>query len=145
MLLPEPIQIYRCRDNRYVDSSLIELTREIAKHEIDPRWWQGIATSTIRKKEPDHSWNWAKLIGSVRDNLAFEAIAIRSEENDIEGAIFLELDARSQLDEANGAVYVVGVSTAPRNRSWLVDNPRYQGDGEALILTAIRYSYSLGL
>lgn len=145
MLLPETIQIFRCLDNCYIDANLIQLTRDIAKHEIDPKWWQGIATSTNRKKELDHSWNWATLIGSAQGRLTFEAVGIRSEENEIEGALFMELDAKSQLEEANGAIYIVGISTAPRNRNWLVESPRYSGIGEVLILTAIRYSYSLGL
>ena len=37
------------------------------------------------------------------------------------------------------------IATAPRNRPWVVEPPKYQGIGSVLLLAAVRHSYLLGL
>ena len=55
------------------------------------------------------------------------------------------IDAKSQIEEGEGAVYVDRLAAAPRNRPWLAEPPKYRGAGTVLLLAAVRHSYSLGL
>lgn len=63
----------------------------------------------------------------------------------IEGAIAYRIDAESRLQPGDGAVFVDRIATAPRNRPWVLEPPKYRGIGSILLLAAVRHSYLLGL
>lgn len=143
--LPEDVRIFNVQRGAAVRARLVELTRKLAASEIDGTWWKIPVSKTSRDAEDDHHWEWRKLVGETRNNLAIEALAVQSASGAIEGTTLYRIDAKSQLEPGNGAVYVSRLATAPRNRPWLVDSPKYKGIGTVLLLASVRHSYSLGL
>ena len=128
-----------------VDAIVGRLTRHDAADSIDGKWWGIPVSKTLREQEGDHHWCWRQQVGEKRNRAAWECLAARGPEGDIEGAAIYRVDARSQLDPNEGTVYMDRLAAAPRNRDWLVAPPRYRGVGTALLLAAVQHSYSLGL
>ena len=143
--LPEEVTILNLQRDRRVKAQLVKLTRELAAQQIDGTWWNDPPSKPLRSMEGDHHWQWRKLVGLNHNNLNWEALAIQSSGGFVEGAITYRIDAKSQLSPGNGAVYVDRLATAPRNRPWLVEHPRFKGVGSILVLAAVRHSYLLGL
>ncbi len=139
------IKLWRIDKNDFVDASLIELTRNIAQTEIDAKWWQlpDVPTSK-RKAENDNHWNWTRNVGSHRNQILWECVAVLSVEEKIEGAMIMRFDLKSRLEENQGCVYIDYLATAPRNRAWLVENPVYKGVGTELVYWAVRQSFAAG-
>jgi hypothetical protein len=144
--LPQRIELTRVADGATVLANLVKLTRRLAHEQLDSKWWllPGVS-KTERRKENDHSWNWAKRLGELRNDQWHEAVAVQTDDGQIQGAILYRTDAKSFVAEDQGAVYVEALATAPRNRPWLVESPLYRGVGEGLLLRAITHSYLLGL
>ena len=145
LVLPDDITLFDVRQQCSVSARLVPLTRELAATEIDGKWWKIEASQPARDDEEDHHWVWRKLVGEHRNDLAWEALAVQSSADEVEGAILYRLDARSQLEVGKGAIFGDRLATAPRNRPWLVNSPRFRGVGSALLLAAVRHSYALGL
>ncbi|HEY6802438.1 MAG TPA: hypothetical protein VI306_02560 [Pyrinomonadaceae bacterium] len=146
LLLPNEIDLVRAEDNYVVEARFVRLSRTIAKTKIDGTWWQDLdAPTEMRKRENDNSWHWASRLGELRNSRWHEAFAIETLDGDIQGAILYWLNARSFVESEKGAVYVEALSTAPRNRSWLVSSPLYRGVGEGLLVRAAFHSYVVGL
>lgn len=143
--LPQEVHIFNVARNVRVKARLIRLTRELAAKEIDGTWWNLPASKAVRKEEGDNHWLWRKIVGSNHAKLTWEALAIQTSGGSIEGAITYRIDAQSRLQSGEGAVYVDRIATAPRNRPWVVEPPKYQGIGSVLLLAAVRHSYLLGL
>jgi|RhiMetdeSRZDD1v2_1073273.scaffolds.fasta_scaffold124384_3 hypothetical protein len=144
--LPSEIDLVRAADNHIVHAQFVRLTRAVAKTKIDGTWWEDLGASTeMRKKENDNSWQWAKKLGELRNNRWHEPLAVETQDGNIQGAILYWLNTSSFIEEEKGAVYVEGLATAPRNRPWLVPSPLYRGVGEGLLLRAILHSYVVGL
>lgn len=143
--LPEEIDILDVAKNVRVKARLIRLTRELAAKEIDGTWWNLPASKSVRKEEGDNHWLWRKIVGENHAKLTWEALAVQTSSGSIEGAIAYRIDAQSQLQGGEGAVYVDRIAAAPRNRPWVVDPPKYRGIGSVLMLAAVRHSYLLGL
>jgi len=144
-VLPTEVQLFEIQHQSLVRAQLVQLTRELAATEIDGAWWNIAVTKNARDAEGDHHWVWRTLVGQHRNDLTWEAVAVQSTSGAIEGASIYRIDAKSQIDKGEGAIFIDRLSTAPRNRPWLVDSQKYQGIGTILILTAVRHSYSLGL
>ena len=143
--LPEDVHILNVATNVRQKARLIRLTRELAAKEIDGTWWSLSASKSIRKEEGDNHWLWRKIVGENHAKLTWEALAIQTSSGSIEGAITYRIDARSRIQSGEGAVYVDRIATAPRNRPWVVEPPKFQGIGSVLLLAAVRHSYLLGL
>jgi GNAT superfamily N-acetyltransferase len=143
--LPEEVSIFSVRRQAEVAARIVKLTRELAASKLDGEWWEIPASKSIREQELDHHWQWRKVVGKCRNQPVWEAIAIQSTGGDLEGAAIYRVDAKSQLEQGFGAVYVDRLAAAPRNRPWLVASPKYQGIGTTLLLAVIRHSYLLGL
>ena len=131
--------------NVRVNAHLSRLTRELAAKEIDGTWWNLPASKSVRKEEGDNHWLWRKIVGENHSKLTWEALAIQTSSGSIEGAIAYRIDAQSQLQGGEGAVYGDRIATAPQNRPWVVDPQKHQGIGSVLLLAAVRHSYLLGL
>lgn len=144
LVLPDSIQIFNVARDRSVSAKLDRLTRDVATT-IDGTWWSISVSKSVRQEEGDHHWKWRKLIGERRHQVTWDALAVISSGGGIEGAMTYRVDAESQIDHGEGAVYVDRLSTAPRNRPWLLGPPKYRGIGSVLLLAAVRSSYSLGL
>lgn len=129
----EKVKIWDVKKEMLVEASIIELTRNIAQTKIDGKWWklEEVLTSE-RKKENDNNWNWTKNVGSHRNQLLSECVAIQSSENEIEGAMIVRFDVKSRIDIGKGCVYVDLLASSPRNRDWLVSEPVYKGIGSEL-------------
>ena len=146
VLLPNEIDLVRAGDNHIDQAQLIRLTRAVAKTKIDAMWWQDLGASTeMRKKENDNSWQWAKRLGELRNNRWHESLAVETHDGNIQGAILYWLNTRSFAENDKGAVYIEALASAPRNRPWLVPSPLYRGVGEGLLLRATLHSYVVGL
>ncbi|PHS06082.1 MAG: hypothetical protein COA78_14705 [Blastopirellula sp.] len=143
--LPIQVSLFNIDQASNVRAELIQLTSDIANEKIDNSWWDAKITEKLEGKEADKHWNWHWLNGVYGDYLNWEAIAVQSASGYIEGAITYRIDAKSQLSEGQGPVYVDRLAAAPRNRPWLVENPVFRGVGSILLLTAVRHSYQLGL
>lgn len=143
--LPEEVHILNVARNVRVKARLVRLTRQLAAKEIDGTWWTLPASKFVRKNEDDNHWPWRKIVGQNHAKLTWEALAVQSASGSIEGAISYRIDAKSQLQLGEGAVYVDRIATAPRNRPWVVEPPKYRGIGSVLLLAAVRHSYRLGL
>jgi GNAT superfamily N-acetyltransferase len=143
--LPESVSIYSVNKGAEVRASLVDLSRKAAAQKIDGTWWEIGVSKRLRAKESDNHWQWRKLVGEIRDDHAWDAIAVQSVSGNIEGAMTFRVDALSQLEKGLGVVYVDRLAVAPRNRPWLVDPPKYQGIGTVLLFAAVRESYLLGL
>jgi hypothetical protein len=143
--LPDKINVRREADRLTVEARIVELTRPLAKSKIDVNWWQDLGVPTqIRKNENDNSWQWAKRLGELRQNRWHEAVAVETEDGEIQGAILYWLNTGSLVDREKGAVHVEALATAPRNRPWLVSSPVYRGIGENLLLRTTLHSYVVG-
>lgn len=143
--LPEEVYILNVAKNVRVKAKLIRLTRDLAAKGIDGTWWNLPASKSVRNEEGDHHWLWRKIVGANHAKHTWEALAVQSAGGAIEGAIAYRIDAESQLQSGEGAVYVDRIATAPRNRPWVVEPPKYRGIGSILLLAALRHSYLLGL
>jgi GNAT superfamily N-acetyltransferase len=143
--LPDSIALLSVADGSTIDAAVVPLTRGLAQTRIDSRWWRlrGISAAA-RKNEDDHSWQWAKRIGQLRNEKWYEAVAVQTPESDVQGAMVYRLDAKSFVDGSLGAVSIEALATAPRNRPELVQNPLYRGVGSGLLLRAVCHSYMLG-
>ncbi|HMS39112.1 MAG TPA: hypothetical protein PKE69_02720 [Pyrinomonadaceae bacterium] len=145
MNILEEIQIWRISENRTIKAKIVELTRDIAQTKIDGRWWDLTdVPRSKRKKENDNHWNWTRNVGLHRNQILWECVAVLSAENEIEGAMIVRFDVKSRIESDEGCVYVDLLSTAPRNRDWLVDKPIYKGIGTELLYWAVRKSFELG-
>jgi hypothetical protein len=144
-VLPQDVTLTLDPPGTEVQARLVRLTREVAADRIDGQWWNIGGSKTTREAEGDHSWRWRRIIGALRVRANSEALAIETDDGAIQGAIVYRIDARSQLEPGQGAVYGDWLATAPRNRHWLVNPPYLRGVGKALLLAAVRHSYLLGL
>ena len=145
IVLPDDVTLFSVQRNAQVQAKLVRLTRDLAAKQIDGAWWSLEVSKTIREKEDDHHWLWRKVVGEHQNHRSWEAVAVQSANGEVEGAITYRIDAKSQLNNGTGAVYVDRIAAAPRNRPWLVSPPSYRGVGTVLLLAAVRHSYSLGL
>lgn len=143
--LPNDISIFSVSRQAFVKAKLVRLDRELAKMQIDGIWWKIPVSKKLREAEEDHHWGWRKLVGEIRNNANWEAMAIQRTSGAVEGAVLYRIDAKSQLEKGKGSVYVERIATAPQNRAWLVDEPKYKGIGSVLLLGCVRHSYMLGL
>ena len=145
LVLPNNIKLFNVQRQCWVRAKLVPLTRDLAATEIDGSWWEVPVSKAAREEEGDHHWQWRKVVGGHRNDLRWEAVAVQSASGAIEGATIYRIDAKSQVERGEGAVYIDRLAAAPRNRPWLVNRAKYRGAGSALILGAVRHSYSLGL
>ena len=144
--LPVAIRILDCRSGEQREAALTKLSRHLAATEINGAWWklEGV-TRQAREQEDDHHWVWRKLVGQHRNDLAWEFVAAQTDDGEVQGAMGYRIDLRSLLHPDLTTVYVDRLAVAPRNRPWLVPEPRYKGVGSGLLLRAVCHSYVLGL
>ncbi len=145
LVLPDDVTLFSVPRNAEELATLVRLTRHLAADRIDGEWWELEVSRKLRAEEGDHHWRWRQIVGQHRADRAWETLAVQSAGGAIEGAIAYRIDALSQIDSGEGAVYADRLATAPRNRPWLVKAPTYRGAGSALVLAAVRHSYLLGL
>lgn len=140
------IQILRANDNQTIDAEIVRLTVDDARERIDKTWWQlpNVSVQDIAD-EGDSHWNWEELKRTYGNRILHECVAVLSQEDYLEGAMIYHFNAKSKLEPGKGSVYVERISTAPRNRNWLVNQPLYKGVGTVLLYWAIRESYNAGL
>ena len=150
LALPDGFSLESCATNTQTAATIVPLTRDLAKHCITSAWWTGLDVSPERRRqEPDHHWNWTKLVGEWRGRWYSECVAVQTEDGSVQAAAIYQVNTLSVLDSASDgepapAVYVGYLATAPRNRGWLVPAPAYRGGGTALLMRAAVHSYQLG-
>ncbi|TWU33451.1 hypothetical protein Q31b_57680 [Novipirellula aureliae] len=143
--LPYSVNLTDANTGQLVEAEIVELNRKLAKSKIDGQWWKIKAGRTTRSHEEDHHWQWLKVIGEQRTNLAYQAIAVQTPDQEVQGAATYFIDSLSRLEEGEGAVNLDRIATAPRNRPWLCEPPCFRGVGYCLLLSVVRHSYLLGL
>lgn len=142
--LPDQIQIKNLLNGEMCDARIVKLTRDLAQTHVDGVWWNIGGSKQVRSEEDDHSWKWAKVVGEHRANSFVQVAGVQTIEGTIEGAICYRLDGKSLMEPTSKAVYVVGLASAPHNRSWLCNSPHYRGVGDALLFRAVCHSWLLG-
>lgn len=143
--LPCPVELLAMSSGKTISATLVRLTRQLAKLEIDSRWWVLPEVSKSRRAvEIDNGWLWAGKVGELSTDRWHEMAAVQTADGRVQGAIYYRFDTTSFIDEELGAVYVENLATAPRNRQNLVEAPQYRGVGCALLLRAVIHSYELG-
>ncbi|KAA1258191.1 hypothetical protein LF1_07070 [Rubripirellula obstinata] len=143
--LPFSVSLTRGDTGRPEAAKIVELDRTLAKTQIDGRWWKIESGRTARSEEQDHHWQWVKVLGEQRTNLAYQAIAVQTPDQEVQGAATYFVDSKSRLEEGEGTINLDRIATAPRNRPWLCEPPRFKGVGYCLLLAVVRHSYLLGL
>ncbi len=140
------IQILRADSNQTVDAEIIRLTSDTARENIDKVWWKlPNVPAEDMNDEGDFHWDWERLARIYSGKILHECVAVLSRENYLEGAMIYHFNAKSKLQPTKGSVYVERISSAPRNRNRLVNQPFYRGVGTMLLYWAIRESYNAGL
>jgi GNAT superfamily N-acetyltransferase len=144
--LPATITLTQCATGSTMQAAIVPLTGDLAQRRIGARWWAGLGASAAQRgAEPDHHWDWTKLVGYYRNDPFVECLAVQTPDEDIQGAMIYHVNGRSVLEPGAGSVIGDRLATAPRNRSWLVAAPAYQGAGTGLLLRSVAHSYKLGL
>ena len=140
------IQILRASDNQMIDAKIVRLTTDDARERIDKIWWKlPNVSAEDMNDEGDFHWDWERLTKIYGNKVLHESIAVLSQDDYLEGAMIYHFNAKSKLEPNKGSVYVERVSSAPRNRNWLVNDPFYKGIGTVLLYWAVRESYNAGL
>lgn len=136
---------------RSVRGSFGHLDREAAKylstHWQPNNWWAEIIAPKVPiSGEPDHHWDWAAVISTqVLNKPNCRSVCIKTPDGTIQGAMVYRIGAKSGLNPEKRVVYVDRLATAPRNRSNLVDSPRFSRVGECLLRYAMVESLAYGL
>lgn len=140
------IQLQRAQDGQLVDASIVRLSLDEARQMIDNIWWNlPDVPFDILIKEGDYHWKWDSIVHHYGTGVLKECVAIKSKEGYIEGAVAYNFNANSHLEPNEGCAYIERISTAPRNRSWVVKQPLYRGIGSTLMHWVVKESYNAGL
>ena len=138
-------KIRRLTDDTVENAAFVELTKEVARTDIDNLWWNAANLTVDTTNEGDRHWKWERIAREYSKDALHACVAIRSEQGYIEGAMAYDFTAKSVLEPALGSVYIDRLATAPRNRAPLISDPAYKGVGSALIYLAVLESYLSGL
>lgn len=128
-----------------IQAKIVKLDRKLAKSGIDKAWWRDQDLHNRRPKEVDVGWSWSKPVGACRVDKFAEAAAVQTSDGVIQGALLYYLDGNSLVAPGNKSVFVHYLATAPWNRDWLVDPPKYRWVGSGLLFRAVCHSWLLGL
>ena len=142
--LPDKVTLTDVVRKSECDASIVSLTREIAKHQMDAAWWQIGGSKSDRQKEGDHAWSWTKIVGEVRQDRFANLVAVQTPDGEIQGAIKYLFDGESLLQPGEPSIFVEYLAAAPQNREWLVNPPKYRGVGTALVFYAVCDSWISG-
>lgn len=142
--LRDEVQIYDRSTERTAKGTLVALMSDVARDSIEHGWWK-TPPGNLATSEPDAHWPWETLCVDCADFDYWEAIRLQSQDGQLQGAMLYQIDALSQLDSGQSAVYISRLATAPWNRPWLIANPRFSRIGTALLNRAVHHSHLLGL
>lgn len=154
--LPTNVQLNHV-DGILVEAEHVILTPEMASDGVLKSWWEWNRIPKDRLlAERDSTWPWDAIASKSLDHDFFEALALRTPDQRIQGCIQYALsnyqdsnetygDCHSSLVPGAGTVYVELLATAPWNRLELMGDKReFQGVGKALLVFAICASYNMG-
>ena len=142
--LPDKVTLTDVVRKSECDASIVSVTRDIAKHQMDAAWWQIGGSKSDRQKEGDHAWNWTKIVGEVRQDRFAKLVAVQTPDGEIQGAIKYLFDGESLLQPGEPSIFVEYLAAAPQNREWMVNPPKYRGVGTALVFYAVCDSWISG-
>ena len=142
--LPDKVTLTDVVRKSECDASIVKLTREIAKHQMDAAWWQIGGSKSDRQKEGDHAWSWTRIVGEVRQDRFAKLVAVQTPDGEIQGAIKYLFDGESLLQPGEPSIFVEYLAAAPQNREWMVNPPKYRGVGTALVFYAVCDSWISG-
>ena len=142
--LPDKVTLTDVVRKCVCDASIVSVTRDIAKHQMDAAWWQIGGSKSDRQKEGDHAWSWTKIVGEVRQDRFANLVAVQTPDGEIQGAIKYLFDGESLLEPGEPSIFVEYLAAAPQNRDWLVNPPKYRGVGTALVFYAVCDSWISG-
>lgn len=143
--LPDQVSLYDTDNACVCDATIVILDRTLAQLAVDAAWWQIGGSKSLRKNEGDHKWKWTAIVGESRSDPFFEACAVQTPDGGVQGAMSYFTNGISLLEMGQSSVFVAHIATAPRNRFWLVDSPKYRGVGSVLLFRAVCHSWILGL
>jgi|GEM_PF-1110952 len=142
--LPDKVTLTDVVRKSEFDASIVKLTRETAKHQMDAAWWQIGGSKSDRQKEGDHAWSWTRIVGEVRQDRFAKLVAVQTPDGEIQGAIKYLFDGESLLQPGEPSIFVEYLAAAPQNREWMVNPPKYRGVGTALVFYAVCDSWISG-
>lgn len=144
--LPRTIRIFDSSGREQL-AEVIPLDRETARSEISAAWWSAVSDipKHVLSREHDRNWNWHKLVGTLRTQLGGDGFSWAvSCGGSIQGAILYHLGAESELEPTEPTLLIYRLATAPWNRRWLRDEPKYRGVGSGLLRLAVGHSRRYG-
>ncbi len=145
MRVPTDLDLTDCASGETVAATVEAIHREDAKAFIDSRWWKHLGeTHYTAREEDDSHWEWRAIISDNQNDPYFRAVGVRTSDSQIQAAMALRVNAKSQIVPGERAVFVDRLASAPWNRDKLVIEPQFRGAGTGLIHYAIALSYSLG-
>jgi|GEM_PF-2880117 len=152
---PKDFNVTEKATGKEILARCIPLTRNIAKSRIDKLWWEDLpCDKETRRKEPDLSWKWVELLGSLTNSRGGGYVrgwAVEVEGIvEIQGAILYRMNTFSFFKGKDGeslpAIYAAFLATAPRNRDRLMfpELGKFKGIGTGLLKLAIAHSHYIG-
>lgn len=145
MDLPTRMRLEACASGKMEVAQIEYLDREVAKHQIDNKWWdEQLNTLSPLDDEPDSHWKWREIISYHQNDPKFTARCVRTEDGSIQGALLLRKKVKSVLEPGEKAVFIDRVATSPWNRDKVAKMPRFRGVGTGFVLYSIVVSYYQG-
>jgi hypothetical protein len=145
--LPGGIQLRECTSGVTVVAEIVGLNRDLAKFAIDRDWWS-LSQPRIQglENERDRTWKWHKLVGTMNTQLGRFGFAWAAQVADrVEGAILYQVGAESELLPGLPTLMIYRLASAPWNRDWICESPRFKGVGAGLLRLAVFHSQRYGM
>ena len=157
-MIESPLSVQlRCTNGDSEIASYVVLTPPVANKGVMEDWWNWSGVSQERlQAERDLKWPWPAISAKSLEHDFFEARALMTRDQRVQGCIQYALsnfqdaneaykDCDSELDPGASVVYVELLATAPWNRlSLMGDKREFSGVGKALLVLAICASYNVG-
>lgn len=145
MEVPKTVWLFDCQTGINVEAAVVALSRESVKclcpDWVEPNWWTDTPLPDEAKEEPDYDWDWVALLSRDQYKSGRFAVGLQTTDGRLQGALIYRVGVDSALDPAKKAIFVDRIASAPANREYLVQAPRFRGVGDALLRYAVAESW----
>ncbi|MBL8820568.1 MAG: hypothetical protein JNL58_31385 [Planctomyces sp.] len=145
MEVPKTVWLFDCQAGINVEAAVVALSRESVKylcHDwVEPNWWTETPLPDEAKQEPDYDWDWVALLSRDQRKPGRFAVGLQTPDGRLQGALVYRVGVNSALEPAKKAIFVDRIASAPANREYLVQAPRFRGVGNALLRYAVAESW----
>jgi hypothetical protein len=145
MVAPKSVWLFDCQTRSSIEATVLKLSRETVKYLcrnwVEPNWWSEVPLPDEARDEPDYDWNWVALLSRDQHKPRRFAVGLQTADGRLQGALVYRVAVNSALEPAKKAIFVDRIASAPANREYLVETPRFRGVGEALLRYAVAESW----